>query len=140
MQETKIWVPSASPRQGESRLNSKENTKYISLLSVVQSQPTLTPSTRNQATGFSSNSHHQAYDRKLWKLDLPEGPPYPVARRAICNVQDWHWLFYISTAAHTSTSYGLKPFFYISFIFTFLYLYVFYILQLLYLHFNIYLS
>jgi hypothetical protein len=27
--------------------------KYISLLSTVQSQPTHTPSTRNQATGFS---------------------------------------------------------------------------------------
>jgi hypothetical protein len=35
--------------------------KYISLLSIVQSQSTYTPATRNQATGFSSKSHHQAY-------------------------------------------------------------------------------
>jgi hypothetical protein len=27
--------------------------KYISLLSIIQSQPIYTPSTRNQATGFS---------------------------------------------------------------------------------------
>jgi hypothetical protein len=30
--------------------------KYISLVSIVQSQPTHTPSTRNQATGFSSKA------------------------------------------------------------------------------------
>jgi hypothetical protein len=39
--------------------------KYISLLSTAQSQPAHTPSTRNQATSFSSTSHRQAYDRKL---------------------------------------------------------------------------
>jgi hypothetical protein len=33
--------------------------KYILLLSIVQSQPTHTLATCNQATGFSSNSHHQ---------------------------------------------------------------------------------
>jgi hypothetical protein len=41
--------------------------KYILRLSVVQSQPTHTLATRNQATGISSKSHHQAYGRKLCK-------------------------------------------------------------------------
>jgi hypothetical protein len=45
----------------------KYSKKNIVLLSVVQSQPTHTLATRNQATGFSSNSHHQAYDRKPLK-------------------------------------------------------------------------
>jgi hypothetical protein len=38
--------------------------KYILLFSVVQSKPTHTLATCDQATGFSSKSHHQADDRK----------------------------------------------------------------------------
>jgi hypothetical protein len=38
--------------------------KYILLFSVVQSKRTYTLATRDQATGFISKSHHQAYDRK----------------------------------------------------------------------------
>jgi hypothetical protein len=41
--------------------------KYMLLLSVVQSQLTHTRATCDQATGFSSKSHHQAYERKLWQ-------------------------------------------------------------------------
>jgi hypothetical protein len=40
---------------------------HILPLSKVQSQPTHIITTRNQATGFSSKSHHQACGRKLWK-------------------------------------------------------------------------
>jgi hypothetical protein len=45
--------------------NNLPRLKYILLLSVVQSQPTHTLAIHNQATGFSSKSHHQACDRKL---------------------------------------------------------------------------
>ena len=37
--------------------------KYILLFSVVQSQPTHTHVSRDQATGLSSKSHYQVYDR-----------------------------------------------------------------------------
>jgi hypothetical protein len=39
--------------------------KYILILSAVQSQLKHTLAIRNQATGFSSKSRHQAYGRKL---------------------------------------------------------------------------
>jgi hypothetical protein len=43
--------------------------KYISLLSIVQSQPTHTPSTRNQATGFSFKEPSSGLCQKLWKTN-----------------------------------------------------------------------
>jgi hypothetical protein len=37
---------------------------YILLFSVIQSKPTHTLATCDQATGFSSKGHHRACDRK----------------------------------------------------------------------------
>ena len=43
--------------------------KYISLLSIVQSQPTHTPSARNQTTGFSFKEPLSGLWQKLWKTN-----------------------------------------------------------------------